>query len=163
MKKVLALAVLFMGTVSGVMAQQTLTKVDTSIFPKPEEGYKQVVIEVPHSESDANKKLEFKIGKWMEVDGCNYFNLMGKLEEKDLSGWGYSYYTFETKGEVTATMMGCPDAPKRNLFVTAQPQLTRYNGKMPIVIYVPEGYDVTYSIYKTDGEEYKAMEVRHKK
>lgn len=44
MKKVLALAVLFMGTVSGVMAQQTLTKVDTSIFPKPEEGYKQVVI-----------------------------------------------------------------------------------------------------------------------
>ena len=57
MKKVLALAVLFMGTVSGVMAQQTLTKVDTSIFPKPEEGYKQVVIEVPHSENDANKKL----------------------------------------------------------------------------------------------------------
>ena len=70
---------------------------------------------------------------------------------------------FLLKGEVTATMMGCPDAPKRNLFVTAQPQLTRYNGKMPIVIYVPEGYDVTYSIYKTDGEEYKAMEVRHKK
>lgn len=162
MKKILALAVLFMGTISGVMAQ-TITKVDVSVFPKPENGYKQVVIEVPHSDLDSSKKIEFKVGKWMEVDGCNYFNLMGTLEEKDLSGWGYSYYTFETKGEVTSTMMACPDSPKRNLFVTALPQLTRYNGKMPIVIYVPEGYDVTYSIYKTDGEVYKALEVRNKK
>lgn len=161
MKKVLALAVLFMGTISGVMAQ-TVTKVDVSIFPKPEQGYKQVVIEVPHSDLDSSKKIEFKVGKWMEVDGCNYYSLMGTLEEKDLSGWGYSYYTYTTDGEAVSTMMGCPDLPKRNLFVSSQPQLTNYNGKMPIVIYVPEEYQVTFTIYKTDGEEYKALDIRQK-
>lgn len=162
MKKALVLAVMVMGSVTASMGQ-ALMKVDPSIFPTPEKGYKQYIIEVPHSDLDSSKKIEFKVGKWMEVDGCNYFNLNGSLQEHDLEGWGYTYFKFETNGEVASTMMGCPDAPKRNLFVSAKPQLTRYNGKMPIIIYAPEGYEVRYSIYTTDGDEYKAMELRQKK
>lgn len=162
MKRILSLIVVFFGLMNVTMAQ-SITRTDVSIFPTPEKGYKQVVIDVPHSSNDDSKKIEFSVGKWMEVDGCNYFNLMGKLEQKDLQGWGYTYYVFNTKGDVVSTMMACPDAPVRNLFVTAQPELTRYNGKLPIVVYVPEEYEVKFKIYSTDGEEYQASEVRVKK
>lgn len=144
------------------IAQQIVTKQDLSIFPKPEPGYKKVVIEVPHSDKDDQKKIEFSVGKWMEVDGCNYFNLQGTLETKDLLGWGYNYYVFKTNGQVTSTMMGCPDAAKRNLFVTAQPEMVRYNGKLPIVIYVPEEYQVKFKIFKAEEETYWAAEERIK-
>ncbi|HLS37444.1 MAG TPA: ecotin family protein, partial [Sphingobacterium bovisgrunnientis] len=97
-----------------------------------------------------------------EVDGCNYFNLQGTLETKDLQGWGYNYYVFKTNGQVTSTMIGCPDAAKRNLFVTAQPEMVRYNGKLPIIIYVPEDYQVQFIIYKAEEETYFAAEEKSK-
>lgn len=162
MKRIIGLTVMFFGIITGAMAQ-TVTKTDLSIFPKPEKGFKQVVIEVPHSDRDESKKVEFRVGKWMEVDGCNRFGLLGKIEEKDLSGWGYNYFVFDTKGDVFSTQMGCPDTPKRNMFVSSQPELTRYNGKLPIVIYVPEEYEVKFQIYTTDGEEFQALEVKNKK
>ncbi|MCC9044415.1 ecotin family protein [Myroides sp. M-43] len=162
MKRILSLIVVFFGLMTVTMAQ-TITRTDVSIFPAPEKGYKQVVIDVPHSSKDDSKKIEFRVGKVMEVDGCNHFNLMGKLEQKDLQGWGYNYYVFTTTGDVVSTTMGCPDTPKRHIFVSAQPELTRYNGKLPIVVYVPEDYEVRFNVYTTDGEEYHASEVRRKK
>lgn len=160
--KILGLLVAFIALSIQAMAQQVITKQDLSIFPKPEAGYKKVIIEVPHSDKDDQKKIEFSVGKWMEVDGCNYFNLQGSLETKDLQGWGYNYYVFKTNGQVTSTMIGCPDAAKRNLFVTAQPEMVRYNGKLPIVIYVPEEYQVQFKIYKAEEETYFAAEERSK-
>lgn len=141
-------------------AQMVISKIDPSIFPKAEKGYKKMVIEVPYSENDSNKKIQFNVGKWMDVDGCNTFNLMGTYEQKDLQGWGYSYYLFKTNGNVTSTMMACPDKAGRNLFVTALPQLVDYNGRMPIIIYVPEGYDVQFQIFKAENEVYRAAEAK---
>lgn len=155
------LAIVASTTVS--QAQMVIDKIDLGIFPSPEKGYKKMVIEVPHSDNDKNKKIEFAVGKWMEVDGCNTFNLSGTLEKKDLQGWGYDYYVFKTNGNVASTLMACPDKAKRNLFVSAQPETLRYNGRMPIVIYVPEAYDVQFKIYTTDGDSYRAAEVRSKK
>lgn len=143
-------------------AQSTNMRQDLSMFPKPEEGYKQMVIDVPHSENDDKKKIEFSVGKMMEVDGCNTFFLAGELEQKDLDGWGYNYYVFKTDGTVGGTRMGCPDMPNRHLFVSAQPEMVRYNGRMPIVIYVPTDYDVQFKIYKAEDDVYRASEVRHK-
>ncbi len=155
-------AVLFIGlglSSNSAMAQETIVKVNTDIFPAAEKGYKKMVIEVPHSANDKKKKIEFSIGKMMEVDGCNSFGLQGTLETKDLQGWGYNYYVFQTKGEIISTQMACPGLPKRNLFVSHQPTLVNYNGKMPIVIYVPEEYDVQFKIFTADDEVYRAAEV----
>lgn len=160
--KSFSLLVVFITLSIQAIAQQVITKQDLSIFPKPEKGYKKVIIEVPHSDKDDQKKIEFSVGKWMEVDGCNYFNLQGGLETKNLEGWGYNYYVFKTNGQVTSTMMACPDAPKRNIFVAAQPEMTRYNGKLPIVIYVPEAYEVQFKIFKAEDEIYIAAEERSK-
>lgn len=161
-KKILVLAITILTSVGistqKANAQEVIQKVNTSIFPSPQKGYKRMVIEVPYSKSDKNKRIEFSVGKMMEVDGCNYFGLQGTLEKKDLTGWGYEYYEFSTKGEVISTQMGCPTMPKRNLFVSNQPTMVNYNGKMPIVIYVPEEYDVQFKIYKADDEIYQASE-----
>jgi len=158
-----ALMILMLGlflTPNASNAQETLLKVNSNIFPKPEKGYKRMIIEVPYSQSDENKKIEFSVGKMMEVDGCNHFGLNGSLEIKDLQGWGYQYYVFKTDGQIISTQMGCPDAPKRNLFVSSQPNLVSYTGKIPIVIYVPEEYDVQFKIYTAGEEVFRAMEDR---
>ena len=53
--------------VVSLMAQTTY-KVDLAPFPKPEKGQKQVVIEVPHSQNDGNKKIEIFVGKpWKQM------------------------------------------------------------------------------------------------
>ena len=41
--------------------------------------------------------------------------------------------------------------------------LTRYNGRMPIVLYIPEGYEAKYKIYEASPELYSAPEIMEKK
>lgn len=158
-----SLVIAYIGFSSIALAQSINMKTDVSIYPKPEKGYKQMLIEVPHSENDSKKKIEFSVGKMMEVDGCNNFGLQGTLEKKDLEGWGYSYYIFKTEGHVVSTQMGCGEQPNRYLFVAAQPELTNYNGRLPIVVYVPEEYDIQFKIYKAEDDTYRASEVNQKK
>lgn len=141
-------------------AQSVISKIDPKIFPEAKAGYKKMIIEVPHSDNDANKKIVFYAGIYMEVDGCNTFNLIGTYEQKDLEGWGYNYWVFNTKGDVRNTMMACPNLPLRNLFVSASQQTVDYNGRMPIVIYVPEKYDVQFKIFKAEDETYRAAEAK---
>lgn len=145
------------------MAQTANYRKDLDMFPKPDAGYKQVVIEVSHSDKDKFKKIEFEVGKYLKVDKCNQHTLGGEVTKKDLSGWGYSYYVFKTKGAGTSTLIGCPDNTKVRKFVTASPKLINYNGKLPIVIYVPNDTEVQYKIYETNGGVFKAKEIRKNK
>lgn len=161
MKKLSGFLALSLGITMAASGQSK--QVDISMYPQPEKGYRQVIIDVPHSKNDNHKKIEFRVGKYMEVDGCNHYGLMGTLEKKELQGWGYSYYTFKTQGQAFSTQMGCPDASKRNLFVTAQPETVNYNGRLPVVIYVPDDYEVKFQIYTTDGDDYEAGVVPRKK
>jgi len=136
---------------SNVYGQQQASSTVT-MFPKPEKGQTQYIIDVPHSDKDNSKKIEFFVGKMTETDACNQHGLLGQFEEKDLQGWGYSYYEFKTDGHIRSTLMGCPDAKKIHQFVSSEGKLVRYNGRLPIVIYVPEGYEVRYKIYTTNEE-----------
>lgn len=162
--KTLAIAVFGLVGAS-LSAQNVIDKVDISVFPAPEKGYVQYLVEVPHStmEEDANKKIEIMVGKYAEVDKCNRFFLNGELKEQALKGFGYNYYTFKSDGNIGGTLMGCGDTGKVNKFISSKPILTDYNGRMPIVIYAPEGFDVQYKIYKAEPESYKAYHVRQKK
>lgn len=157
---IIALMIALFSGIESSNAQSVITKIDPKIFPEAQKGYKKMVIEVPYSDNDDNKIIQFYAGVWMEVDGCNTFNLIGTYEKKDLQGWGYEYWVFNTKGDVQSTMMSCPNAPLRNLFVKATPQITDYNGRMPIVIYVPEKYDVQFKIFKAEDSTYRAAEAK---
>lgn len=46
--------------------------------------------------------------------------------------------------------MACPDNVLQTKFVHLQGEITRYNSKLPIVLYVPEKLDVQYRIWKAD-------------
>ena len=47
-----------------------------------------------------------------------------------------------------------PNAPKVSRFVTlaGEPYLIRYNSRLPVVVYVPEGVEVRYRIWRAEPE-----------
>jgi ecotin len=52
-----------------------------------------------------------------------------------------------------------PNAPQVDRFVAlvGEPYLIRYNSRLPVVVYVPEGAEVRYRIWSA-GSETKTME-----
>ena len=120
-------------------------------FPKAEAGVVRHVIELKKKSDESKFMVEIIPGKVMSVD-CNIHRLMGKLEEKNLDGWGYTYYDFKSDGGTTSTMMMC-NKPNEDKFVSGETKIVRYNSKLPIVLYTPEGYDVKYRIWKADKEK----------
>ena len=131
-------------SIQNVSAQE---KSETSMFPKPKEGQKQYIIKLPKKQDESQYKIEVLIGKRETVDKCNQYHLAGKFVSKDLSGWGYTYYDFETQGNIRGTLMACPDGQKVEKLILAPGELTRYNSKLPIVVYAPDGYEVSYKIW----------------
>jgi len=47
-----------------------------------------------------------------------------------------------------------PNVPKVERFITlgGDPYLIRYNSRLPVVVYVPEGVDVRYRIWSAESE-----------
>ncbi|SBW04690.1 serine protease inhibitor ecotin [uncultured Dysgonomonas sp.] len=124
---------------------------ELAAFPKAEGDMVRHVIEMKKKSDESLYKVEIIPGKVMSVD-CNHHSLMGKLEEKDLQGWGYTYYEFTSDGQTRSTMMAC-NKPNENRFVSGQTLIVRYNSKLPIVVYAPKGYEVKYRIWKADKEK----------
>ncbi|WP_124641476.1 MULTISPECIES: serine protease inhibitor ecotin [Amniculibacterium] len=153
MKK-LALFLAAFAFATPAFAQKKVTKdiqSEIKMFPKAKPGYKQVYIKVPAMKNENDYKVEVFAGKTMLVD-CNNHRMMGDIDDKNLDGWGYTYYEVESNGQSTSTMMGCPDQTKTKKFIYMQPELLRYNSKLPIVIYAPKDMEVKYRIWKADSK-----------
>ena len=102
-------------------------------------------------ENEANQKVQMVVGKMMEVD-CNNHSLEGNFKNETLEGYGYDYFVFETNGNVASTMMACPDDTKTQKFISSQDQFMPYNSKLTTPVYVPEGYEVHYTIWSVENE-----------
>lgn len=124
-------------------------------FPAATEGMERHVIILKKQKDESLYKVEIIPGKVMSVD-CNQHRLMGKIEEKDLQGWGYNFYEFTSNGQTTSTMMMCHQ-PNTDKFVSGDTKIIRYNSKLPIVVYAPKGYDVKYRIWKADKKMKSAI------
>lgn len=152
--------VLMMFAVSNVCAQKKKTekfqKLQIDMFPKAKEGYKQVYIQLPIAKNENDLKVEFFVGAEKLLD-CNKHFLMGKVNTQDVQGWGYSYYEVESNGETGGTLMGCPDQKKTKKFVSLQPEIVRYNSKLPLVFYIPKDMEVRYRILRPDAAMKKAV------
>jgi ecotin len=75
--------------------------------------------------------------------------------EKVAEGWGYPYFVLESVTDAASTRMACPPGMKEQealVQVQSNEGLVRYNSKLPVVVYIPNGFEVHYRIW-TAGEE----------
>ncbi len=118
-------------------------------YPDAEEGFERMVFRVPAVEDESAHKVEIIVGKILSVD-CNRTSFGGVLERRVAEGWGYPYYVLEKVGGPMSTLMACPpDVENTDEFITVNGDgfLHRYNSKLPMVVYVPEGFEVRYRIW----------------
>jgi ecotin len=53
-----------------------------------------------------------------------------------------------------STMMAAPEGSEKvERFVPGSPLLIRYNSRLPIVVYAPEGYEIRYRIWAAGDAE----------
>ena len=118
-------------------------------YPVAEDGFRRMVFRVPPAEDESASKVEIIIGKTISVD-CNRTSFGGGLERRVAEGWGYPYFIIANIGEPMSTRMACPpDADNTDEFITVNGEgfLQRYNSKLPMVVYVPDGFEVRYRIW----------------
>lgn len=115
-------------------------------FPATLAGHQRHVIELPALVNEEEHKLELIGGKAMTVD-CNARGMDGRLEARDVPGWGYTYWVLQSKGQVRSTMMMCPPGSEKPGFVPAEPLLVRYNSKLPVVVFVPDGMQLRWRVW----------------
>jgi len=151
------LMMFFIGNISAQKKTDKFEKLQIDMFPKAKDGFRQVYIQLPVAKNENDLKVEFFVGAEKLLD-CNKHFLMGKVITQDLQGWGYNYYEVESNGETGGTLMGCPDQKKTKKFVSLQPEILRYNSKLPLVFYVPKDLEVRYRILRPDSAMKKAVQ-----
>lgn len=123
-------------------------------FPQAKDGEIRHVIYLGDKlrGEEENFKVELIPGKVAKTDGVNVARVGLFLDPVTLKGWGYTYYHVSGKDLVMSTMMAVPEgvAPVER-FVAGKSLMVRYNSRLPIVIYSPEGVDVRYRLW-TGGE-----------
>lgn len=124
-------------------------------FPPADEGMTRHVLHLPKLDDESLFRLELIVGKTVLTDANNIYFFGGKIEEETIEGWGFPRYMVKELGPMGGTLMAVdPDAPKDARFVrlAGEPYLIRYNSRLPTVVYVPEGVEVRYRIWRAEPE-----------
>lgn len=128
-------------------------------FPPPEKGMVRYVLQLPKQDDESAFKVELIVGKTVLLDEHNRYFFSGKIQQETVKGWGFPRYNVSRLGPMAGTQMAVdPNAPKVNRFITlgGEPALIRYNSRLPVVVYAPEGVEVRYRIW-TAAPEMNAM------
>jgi ecotin len=133
---------------SSIGAAENLTA-----FPPAEKAMTRHVLPLPEKEDESLFRVEILVGKTIEVDTVNKHFFGGVIEAVTIEGWGFTRYVVEELGPMAGTLVAPPHgAAKTERFVSlgGDPYLVRYNSKLPVVVYVPEGAEVRYRIWSAD-------------
>ena len=156
MSKLLSIAALFF--VFAVVAAHAGDNMKA--FPPPEKGMVRYVLQLPKQDDESAFKVELIVGKTVLLDEQNRYFFSGKIQQETINGWGFPRYNVSQLGPMAGTQMAVdPNAPKVNRFITlgGEPYLIRYNSRLPVVVYAPEGVEMRYRIW-TAGPEMKEVE-----
>lgn len=124
-------------------------------FPPAEAGMTRHVLMPPPHDQEDSLRVELKIGKMTKIDPENRYFFGGNLQTVNIEGWGFTRYVLAEIGPMAGTLMAVsPYVPKAERFITlgGEPQLLRYNSRLPLVVYVPDGVEVRYRIWQAKPE-----------
>lgn len=124
-------------------------------FPPPAEGMVRHILQLPKLDDESLFKVELIVGKTVLLDSKNSYFFGGAIEEETIEGWGFPKYVLKDLGPMGGTLMAVdPNEPKVSRFVTVggEPYLIRYNSRLPVVVYVPEGAELRYRIWRAESE-----------
>ena len=156
MKRIYSIAVVLMLAA----ATQVCEADNMKAFPPPAEGMVRHVLQLPKQEDESAFKLELLVGKTVRIDKANRYFFGGKIEEETIKGWGFTRYMVTSLGPMAGTLMAVdPNAPRADRFITlgGGPFLIRYNSRLPVVVYAPDGVEIRYRIWSA-GAEIKTIE-----
>jgi ecotin len=155
MKAWVMMALMFLVAVSTAPAADNM-----QAFPPAGDGMVRYVLHLPEQADESAFKVELIVGKTVEIDAQNSYFLGGRIEAEAIEGWGFTRYIVRKIGPMAGTLMAVdPNVPKVARFIPlgGEPFLVRYNSRLPVVIYVPEGAEVRYRVWSA-GAEAKALE-----
>ena len=118
-------------------------------FPPAENGFKRTVIHLQALANEGANKLEIIIGKTLKID-CNKHWYIGHLSEDAVRGLGVTYFSLKLVTGPTSTLYACPAGQQEHdAFVPVQLDegLSPYNSKFPVVVYVPNEFEVHYRVW----------------
>ena len=118
------------------------------------------VLQLPQQADESGYRVELIVGKTVRIDAQNRYFFAGRIEAEAIEGWGFTRYLVRKLGPMGGTLMAIdPDAPEVERFIAlgGEPYLIRYNSRLPVVVYVPEGVAVRYRIWSAAAET-KALE-----
>lgn len=141
--------------VMALVSTTALAADNLKAFPPAEEGMVRYVINLSEQEDEAGWRVELLVGKTVHTDAANRYFFAGTLETETIEGWGFDRHILRQLGPMAGTLMAMePDAPKVDRFITlgGDPRLLRYNSRLPLVVYVPEGVEVRYRFWRADAD-----------
>jgi ecotin len=130
-------------------------------FPPSDQGQIRYVIHLAEQDEESNYQVELIVGQTVKVDESNQYFFGGQIKKESIVGWGFTRYVVSELGPMAGTLMAVdPNAPKVDRFIRlgGEPYLIRYNSRLPVVVYVPEGVDVRYRIWRAEPESKAANE-----
>ena len=118
-------------------------------FPVAPGGETRHVIRLPAAGNEDALRVELVIGRQALAD-CNRQWYGGKLERDASSGWDHPVYRMTSVAGPATTMMACPDTETRDTFVSVRFEnpFVPYDSRLPLVVYVPQGFVVRYRIWQ---------------
>jgi len=146
MTSILSIAMLAVAAASTAFAADNM-----QAFPPAEAGMTRHVISLPKQKDESAFKVELVIGKTVKTDAANRYFFGGTVETETIPGWGFQRYILRELGPMAGTLMAAdPAAQQVERFVSlgGEERLLRYNSRLPVVVYVPEGVEVRHRIWR---------------
>lgn len=103
------------------------------------------------SNNPADWRVQLLVGKELELD-CNLHRFTGRLRSEPVLGSGYTVYRAEQIGVMLSTRKACPGEALTKQFIPlgGQPFVLPFNASVPVVVYVPLGFQVRYRLWKAE-------------
>lgn len=138
---------------AGDVDPDALTNLDKAYPPAPA-GRERKVLVLPHKtrEEEDDFKVEIIVGRTIETNGVNRYRFGGTLEERDIPGWGFSYYDAVGTFDTPAATRIASDARRERQFIAGPRLLVPYNSRLPLVVMVPEGCEVRWRLWQAGHE-----------